>query len=329
MIRMERSMKRSGRRCPGARPRRRARTLALHGLIAVAMAPAPLAPAAAEAPPPAPSIQSSPIVVGRSFALRSAILGDVRQVNVWVPPDYAPKDRPYDVVYLLDGALSQDFEHIAGLAQLGALGWTFRPPIIVGIETKDRQFELTSPARDARYRRGFPRNGGAARFLAFIQLEVRPFIEGQFKTGRRRVLIGESLAGLFVVHTFLTAPGGFTDFVAVSPSLWWDQRADARSASALLHGRDYRGKRLYVAVGDEGGTMQSGVDMLLAALRKDRPKGLDWRYSDRSRSASHATIYHGAALEAFRWLFAMPAPKPAFDPWFMKENGTPPDSPRK
>src|SRR3546814_13278260 len=68
---------------------------------------------------------STPIQTGTSFELDSAVLGDVRQVNVWLPTGYAESTDRYSVVYLLDGALDQDFHHIAGLAQLGSLSWTF------------------------------------------------------------------------------------------------------------------------------------------------------------------------------------------------------------
>lgn len=267
----------------------------------------------------------SPIVIGQSFKFRSKILDDTRQINVFVPPAYGPKSASYDVVYLVDGALDQDFEHIAGLAQLGALSWTFRPPIVVGIQTKNRQLDLTPPAHDPRYIKAFPRNGGADRFLDFLQREVIPFIDHRYPTGPRRVLMGESLAGLFVVHTFLNHPEPFTDFVAVSPSLWWDDRAEPRVAAGLIGQHDYSGRRLYLAVGDEGGTMQSGVDMVLYALRSRPPAGLSLHYADKSRSEAHDTIYHGAALEALRWMFPMPPAQGSASYWFMIDGAAPPD----
>src|SRR3546814_15591788 len=69
---------------------------------------------------------STPIQTGTSFELDSAVLGDVRQVNVWLPTGYAESTDRYSVVYLLDGALDQDFHHIAGLAPLGSLSWLSR-----------------------------------------------------------------------------------------------------------------------------------------------------------------------------------------------------------
>jgi predicted alpha/beta superfamily hydrolase len=97
---------------------------------------------------------SAPITIGTSYTLQSPTLGDDRQINVWTPADYGSAenaDRRYNVLYVLDGALDQDFQHIAGLGQLGALSWTYEPLIVVGIQTKDRRAELTRRPQNARH----------------------------------------------------------------------------------------------------------------------------------------------------------------------------------
>lgn len=291
---------------------------ALFLLVVCALTPANAATPIA--PPPA----STPIVIGTSYKLRSSVLGDVREINVRLPSRYAKGREHFDVLYVIDGALAQDFEHIAGLAHLGELSGTYSSLIVVGIETKRRTAELTSPMADPRYRSAFPDGGGAERFRSFIAKEVIPFVEARFRTGKRRALIGESLAGFFVVDTLLKRPDMFNDYIAVSPSLWWDDRALASQAESLVRARPLVDRRLYLAVGDEGGTMQRAVDSLVATLRKSTPKGFELRYSDKSASETHSTIYHGAALEALRWLYAAPPYDYGPTPWFMIEGASPP-----
>lgn len=274
---------------------------------------------------PAPDDAARPIVIGQSHTLSSVLLGDDRQINVWVPPGYAD-DRPiYGTIYLLDGALDQDFEHIAGLAQLGALSWTFETFVVVGIQTKDRQHELTSPPSDPRFSKGFPNAGGAAKFRRFVVEEVRAFVEANYRTGKRRVLVGESLAGLFVVDTFLEAPGTFDDYLAVSPSLWWDARSVAEGAAAKLAKHDASGRRLYLASAGEGGAMKVGTDVFLAALEAAPPEGLTWTHADRGATETHATIFHGAVLDALRRFYPLP-PYEGDTPWWMDVDGVPPDA---
>mgnify|MGYP001193246392 CR=1 FL=1 len=276
---------------------------------------------------PAPSANGTPVTIGMSYALHSATLGDDRQINVWTPADYGSADnanRRYNVLYVLDGALDQDFEHIAGLGQLGALSWTYEPLIVVGIQTKDRRAELTRRPQDPRHAAEFPQAGGARKFQDFIATEVIPFVDANYRTGEGRALMGESLAGLFVVDTFLHRPDLFRDYIAISPSLWWDDQHFARDGGHDLEGRAASNRRLYLAIADEGGATQAGMNRFLGLLEAAPRGSVTWRYSDRSATETHATIYHGAALEALRWLYAMPVQNYGPTPWYYEENGTTP-----
>lgn len=289
----------------------------LAGLLAAA------SPAAALSQALEPVSQSN-IVIGESFSLDAPSLGDEREINVWLPPFYDELEEPLNAVYLVDGAQDQDFVHIAGLAQLGALSWQYEPFILVGVQTKNRLLELTRPAADPRYQAQFEDQGGSEDFLAFLTETVIPFIDSRYETSDRRALIGESLAGLFVTDTFLNAPASFTDYIAVSPSLWWDEQAAGQAASALLAAHDDADRSLYITMADEGGTMQAGLDHLLEALENHAPEGLDWIYVDRSQTETHSTIFHPAALDAFRTLFTLPPYEYGEAPWYLVEGGEPP-----
>lgn len=272
-----------------------------------------------------PSVKNGDtIVIGTTYTLNSSVLGDDREINVWLPPSYNKDQDSYSVLYLLDGALDQDFQHIAGLAQLGALSWTFEPLIVVGVQTRERRRELTTSPSDPRYRVAFPESGGADQFRRFLAQEVIPFVDAGFRTKSRKALMGESLAGLFVVDTFLTSPELFDDYVAISPSLWWDDRVEVRRSADLLARHSPADRRLYLAIADEGGTMKDEMDRLLASLKAQPPDRLLWVYSDKSASEHHDTIYHGAALDAPRWLYAVPPYDYGPIPWFMVDGASPP-----
>jgi predicted alpha/beta superfamily hydrolase len=282
-----------------------------------------LTPVSTSAQTPVPAVAEIPITTGTMHFVPSTVLGDHREINVWVPPAYpGGKDR-YKVLYLLDGGILQDFQHIAGLAQLGALSWTYEPLIVVGIQTVARRAELTSVPADARYQAAFPESGGSERFRKYLRDEVIPFVEARYRTADRRALIGESLAGYFVVDSFLKAPDLFDDYIAISPSLWWDDRAEARRAQAWLAKHTPSDRRLYLAMADEGGTMKDGMNMLVRALDARDPQGLRWQFQDKAATETHSTIYHGAALDALRWLYAVPPGETGAAPWYMVEGGRP------
>jgi predicted alpha/beta superfamily hydrolase len=265
----------------------------------------------------------TPIVIGASYSLESEALGEARQINVWVPAAHGSDQRRYKTLYVLDGGLSQDFQHIAGLAQLGDLSWTFEPLIVVGVETRDRRSDLTQPPLDPRFSTAFPTAGGADAFRRFLAEEVIPFVEARHQTSDHRGLAGESLAGLFVVDTLLNTPHLFADYFAISPSLWWDDQRLSREAEARLRQADFAGRRLWLAMADEGGTMQQGVDRLRRSVAT-ASNGPALTYADRSATDTHATIYHGAMLEALRAFYATPWEEEAQSPWYMIPDGVPP-----
>ena len=246
------------------------------------------------------------IVIGQSYTLNSAVMGEAREINIWLPPGYAEGDARYPVLYLLDGGQDQDFHHISGLAQLGGIAWTTRDIIVVGNASKDRRRELAFPATDPELKAEYPTAGESARFRRMLAEEVLPFVEARFRTDGDTAIIGESLAALFVTETFLTAPAMFDHYAAISPSLWWDQSSLPARAAELLAAHPAGEHTLWLTIADEGGAMQTGMDTLIAALKADTPDGLTWTYEPRP-TETHATIYHGAALTALRTLYPRPA----------------------
>jgi len=273
-------------------------------LALVLAAGAGLSPAAARTQT---AVVETPIVIGQSYALRSAIMGAAREINVWLPPGYADSGKTYPVLYVLDGGQDQDFHHISGIAQLGTVVGTTRDVIVVGIASVDRRNELALPTTDADLIARYPTQGHSEGFRRFIGEEVQPFVESRFRTSGETALMGESLAGLFVVETFLKEPQMFDAYVAVSPSLWWDGGVLARQSGAHLRDHSNAPRTLILTLGDEGPDMQAPMDVLTANLRDFAMPGVHWSFTPRP-AETHATIYHGAALDAFRQLYAISAP---------------------
>jgi hypothetical protein len=272
-------------------------------LVAMALAVASLltaGPAAAQAMP-----EPTPIVIGQSWALPSAVMGGPREINVWLPPGHGQGGRCYPVLYVLDGGQHQDFHHISGLAQLGTVNGSTRDVIVVGVASVDRRNELALRSSNPEIVATYPTQGHSARFRRFLAEEVIPFVETTFPTDGTGVLMGESLAGLFVVETALKTPALFDAYVAISPSLWWDDGELAGEASTLLAAHPAGHRTLILSIADEGGEMQAAMDELVAGLAAAAPDDLSWSYDPRP-TESHATIYHGAALDAFRALFPSP-----------------------
>ena len=264
---------------------------------------------------------------GTSFNLPSEIYGMDREINVYVPeiPEWGKGyfEDPLPVLYVIDGGLDQDFFHIAALSQLTLINAERQPMIVVGVRTHDRRPEISPKATDSRYMaNGFEGWGESHEFRRHLTEEVKPFIDARFEVGRQAV-IGESLAGLFIVEMFLEAPDSFDDYIAVSPSLWWDDRRLSKQASVLLEQHKASDHRLYLTMADEGGTMRLGLEELLEALSPVKDS-VEVKFVDRANSDTHASIYHHAARDALSWLYGIPAEPYGDTPWYLTLDGQPP-----
>jgi predicted alpha/beta superfamily hydrolase len=262
----------------------------------------PLAARAAE-----PVDGGRPIVIGKSYAIQSKVLGDTRRLNVYLPPDYGDASRRFPVLVLLDGGEKEDFHHITGLAQVTAFNGAVEELIVVGVEGVDRKHDLTSPSSDPEDLKLDPTSGGAAAYRRFLVEEVKPWIAAHYRVSGRYGLIGESLAGLFAVETCLRAPQSFDDYIAASPSLWWDRENLSHEAAADFAKGDFTGRQLWLSVGNEGTTMQEAIDRVVASSKSARAKGFTLHY-DPHPAERHDTIYEPTAIAALRTLYAVKKP---------------------
>ncbi|MGB3292641.1 MAG: alpha/beta hydrolase-fold protein [Phormidesmis sp.] len=93
-----------------------------------------------------------------------------------------------------------------------------------------------------------PPMGGADRFLRFLAEEAKPFVASRFAFApTQSTIFGSSLGGLLVTYALLKKPAMFDNFIAVSPSLWWDNEMMFDVASTLS---DWGlPKQIFLAVG--------------------------------------------------------------------------------
>ncbi|HEX8618400.1 MAG TPA: alpha/beta hydrolase-fold protein [Thermoanaerobaculia bacterium] len=245
-----------------------------------------------------------PLTIGETFLIRSAVLNEERRINVYAPPAYAssPGVR-LPVLYMPDGGVAEDFVHVAGLVQILTGNGTMRPFLLVGIENTERRRDLTGPTENAEDKKIAVRVGGSANFRSFLRDELIPAIEKRYRTTSERAIVGESLAGLFIVEALIVEPALFDTYIAFDPSLWWNDEKllkQAGNAPAV----NATPKRLYVAMSSDGS--MAAARQLTKALSR-RPRMRVWSHA--MPEEKHATIYHPAALRAFRLLFP-PEPRP-------------------
>jgi predicted alpha/beta superfamily hydrolase len=203
------------------------------------------------------------------LTIDSKIMSEKRTVVVRVPASYQNGDRRYPVLYLTDG--DAHIGHTAATAAYLAREGRMPEIILVAVVNTDRTRDLT-PTKVAD-RPG--ETGGADRFLDFFEKELIPAVESRYRTQKFRVFAGHSLGGLFALHALFSRPELFDAWIAVSPSLHWDDRYLFRSANEFFAKPKLRQTSVVVTVGDEGDDSRKNFEDFKKLVNKRAPKQLD------------------------------------------------------
>lgn len=168
------------------------------------------------AQPPPYQPQSTPFTLGVTQTIWSKELSEVRTLNIYLPHGYHKDSATtYSVIYLLDGSVDEDFIHITGLVQNCTFPWIKKlpPTIVVGIGNIDRKHDFSLPSDSELDKKQFPTSGGANQFIAFIEKELQPFIEKNYKVNASKTIIGQSFGGLLAAtHATVTHQAVYNAF---------------------------------------------------------------------------------------------------------------------
>ncbi len=256
--------------------------------------------------------KSKPFVLGVIEEIQSVQLGEKRILNIYLPAGYHQNDTTaYPVIYLLDGSADEDFIHVAGLVQFYSFPWIKRLPgaILVGIANVDRKRDFTFPTTIEEDKTRFPTTGHSDKFIAFIELELIPFIENKYKTNQSKTIIGQSLGGLLATEILLNKPQLFNKYIIISPSLWWDNGSLLNKPSSIFRDDFSQQADIYIGVGKEGVTptkipriMEEDAKLLSEKLKKIKSKNVQV-FFDYLPAEDHATIGHQAIFNAIQLLY--------------------------
>jgi predicted alpha/beta superfamily hydrolase len=262
---------------------------------------------ASSANPPAdqnPAIQvarTDSVLAHDTFTIQSATLKEPRKINVYIPSQYWGNRREFPVLFMPDGGIDEDFPHVIRTVDSLIALHAIRPILVVGIPNTQRRRDLTGPTRVKSDSAIAPQVGGSAEFRHFIRYELIPEIARRYRISPERGIIGESLAGLFIVETFLDEPDLFTHYIALDPSVWWNSGMIVDSAAVHLAKFSPKSRSLYIATSLEPGT-SVGSSRIIDAIKSDPPRGLRWKYEPRP-DLTHGTIFKGtkptALVDAF------------------------------
>ncbi|WP_412560741.1 alpha/beta hydrolase-fold protein [Winogradskyella sp. MIT101101] len=258
----------------------------------------------------------------------SKTLNEHRQFFVQFPKDYDEKsDKKYPVAIILDGEfLLPTVNNFQGYYSGG-----FTPEmILVGISNlKNRTRDLTTSTITENYGMPYNReNGEASNFIKFIEDEFIPHIEKIYPVTNYRTLIGHSYGGLFTIYTFLYHLNLFSNYIAIDPSLDWDNQKLVKASQDIIANENYEGKSLFMSLNGQlhmqkpeitiDNVMQDDSDftsfprsniMLKNIIEENEGNGLNftWKFYPRDL---HGTIQFPSIMDGLISIFQ----------WFQMEN---------
>ncbi len=241
---------------------------------------------------PAPDHSSVRVPFATQFDLTSTGNGRTYRIMVFKPLRPAPGGGRHPVIVTSDGNMT--FPIAAALSSLFGFGGV-RSAIVVGVGyptdnpaelglTRRRDLTPPTPLEAIQPQPGWPEPraedfGGAEAFLDFLVNELRPLIAERFEGDvDSQTLYGHSLGGLFTLYALFRRPDSFRNFVASSPSIWWNDRAILKDVEAFAR-RVEAGEvspRVLITIGaDEQaklatpppGMSREAADRLIAAAR--------------------------------------------------------------
>jgi predicted alpha/beta superfamily hydrolase len=238
------------------------------------------------------------------ITIPSKVLNQERQVYIHVPKqDSANPNKTFPVLYLLDG---ENHFHILS-AYIDYLShWEIIPPIIVvGIISKDRRKDLTPTKSiidyDGKVDSVYNTSGGNEQFFQFMQAELIPYIEKKYKVEPYKIFAGHSFGGITTLNCMLTHPDMFNAYIAISPSLWWDNKYILKLVEKKLTKSSHLNKKLFYSVGNEGindpNSFHTDVLKLDSLIVNTGPQGLLYKYKsypDESHMSEPIVAYYDA-----------------------------------
>jgi hypothetical protein len=246
------------------------------------------------------TLYNDPIPEHDNFSLESKFVNETRIINVWTPPNYENNTDSLPVLYMPDGGIKEDFPHIANTLAKLVKNKSIPPIILVGIENTERGRDLSGFSvveGDAEY---CPLADGANFFRAFITEELTAEINKKYRTTNEKGIIGESLAGLFVMETFFLNPDSFDFYIAMDPSLWWNDHYLEKNTNSYLENFPNKTTKLWFA-GSSAEDISVYTNKVAKTLELKAPNELIWKYSDEPNE-KHNTIFRATKERALIWI---------------------------
>ena len=225
------------------------------------------------------SLLCKPIeVFSQKITIKSEYLKQERTINVFLPEGYECSKASYPIVFVTDGSVLTNYIH-----GLFIYNWDIYPPvIIVGINQINRGKELVPQEGSKIYEN----------FSNFVNKELLPRIESDYRSNGLNILIGHSFGGYFSLVCMLENPK-INYAISISPTIWgrYEKNIDLtlKEYSSVNQNKIYFG----IAEGDHK-TLKKGVIKLNDFVKNNSKLKIESNIEEYSNEDHNSSILIGA-----------------------------------
>ena len=244
-------------------------------------------------------VNAQAITVGERRSIESEVLGETREILVWLPPSYNASEFRYPTLYVLDA----ESEFFYAVATVDFLSSTDQMPetIVIGINNTIRSRDLTPPSNNKEETAFWPAVGGAEDFRRFLRDELILLVEKDYRTEPFRFLRGNSFGGLFAINDYMSNDPLFDAVIVASPAVGWNYRELIKRAPAFFENGVPRPIFIGAAGRDFPGNLENIREFARAvqAVVSESPLWRFVMYDD----DSHYSLAFQSTLDGLRFLF--------------------------
>jgi len=210
-----------------------------------------------------------------TLTIRSQVLDEDRRVYVQLPEGYDNSHTSYPVVVVLDGEWLFELvrAHVRFHSEYEVMDVSIPKMIVVGIENIDRDNDYV-PTEDPNDPPDFDTAGEADAFLRFLDVELFPLLDREYRTTPARTVVGWSFGGLAAMYSAVAMPDLFNSHLCIGPAIWWDGDLVVEMYREASFDQP---KRMVVTLGssEEGGWVHTSTTRLLDQLDREPIAGLE------------------------------------------------------
>jgi predicted alpha/beta superfamily hydrolase len=211
------------------------------------------------------------VVIGKYRKFYSKILGEDFTFLEHLPSNYEKCNKKYPVVYLLSGQYISSFANAS--LTLDRLGYERIPQmILIGVSNTGRAHKCTPCVQ------GNPED--ADLFINFLDQELIPFINKNYRVENYRVLMGQSYTGLAALYTFITKPDLFNAYIPSSPALWYCPDYLKKKMEHFLQNDTLKNRFLYISYGENDyNELLDVIPMFKNIFQTNASDNLQWNFN--------------------------------------------------